>query len=496
MNTETYDLLVIGGGINGVGIGRDAAGRGLKVLLCEKDDLASHTSSAATKLIHGGLRYLEYYEFRLVREALAEREVLLRLAPHIIWPLRFVAAHDRHLRPAWMMRLGLFLYDHIGGRRTLPGSVGVDLRKDPVGLPLKSDFERAFIYSDCWVDDARLVSFNAQSLRALGGHVATRTELVTARRDGDIWRAQLKDRQSDTMREVAARVLVNAGGPWVQQVVTGALGFNVSHSVRLIKGSHIVVPKLFDGPQCYIFQHPDRRVIFAIPYEERFTLIGTTDIPYGDTPGKPEISEEEITYLCSAVSRYFKREVTPAQVAWTYSGVRPLYDDGQSDPSAITRDYVLALDDNGPPALSIYGGKITTYRRLAEHALEKIERFFPGIKRPWTASTPLPGGDLGGLDFAAYCTDLCRRYSELEPALLRGYARRYGSLTENLLGDAKRTADLGHSFGGQLYAREVDYLRREEWAQTAEDILWRRTKRGLHLPRGGAEELGTWLTQH
>lgn len=492
---DLFDLLVIGGGINGVGIGRDAAGRGLRVLLCEKDDLASHTSSAATKLIHGGLRYLEYYEFRLVREALAEREVLLRLAPHIIWPLRFVAPHDRHLRPLWLMRIGLFLYDHIGGRRTLPGSIGVDLRRDAVGKPLRPEFERGLIYSDCWVDDARLVSLNAMGIRDLGGRVLTRTRLVSARREGEHWLAVLEDRQGGR-QEYRARALVNAGGPWVRQVVTGALGFNVSHQVRLVKGSHIVVPRLFEGSHCYIFQHPDRRVIFAIPYEEHFTLVGTTDIPLDGEPRKPTITTDEIEYLCGAVSRYFARPVTPADVVWTYSGVRPLYDDGRTDPSAVTREYVFDLDAKGPPVLSVYGGKITTYRKLAEHAMERLAPFFPGLKPAWTAHAPLPGGDLGGRDFEGFLADLAGSYPSLDAGLLRGLARRHGTLARRVLGDARTMADLGLDFGGQLHEREVEYLRREEWAIEAEDILWRRTKRGLHLPPGGAERLAQWLSSH
>jgi len=491
--TTPHDLLVIGGGINGVGIGRDAAGRGLKVLLCERDDLASHTSSAATKLIHGGLRYLEYYEFRLVREALAEREVLLKLAPHIIWPLRFVLPHDTHLRPAWMIRAGLFMYDHLSRLRSLPGTESVNLRQHPVGQPLKPDFTRGFIYSDCWVDDARLVSFNAQSIRELGGTVLTRTACIGARRDGELWRATLRDMASGTTRDVSARAIVNAAGPWVREVVTGALGFNVTNNVRLIKGSHIVVPRLFEGPQCYIFQHPDKRVIFAIPYEDRFTLVGTTDIPLDGEPRKPEIDAEEISYLCDAVSRYFSKRVTPAEVAWTYSGVRPLYDDGQSDPSAVTRDYVLDLDDKGPPALSVYGGKITTYRRLAEQAMEKLAPFFPGMGASWTAGGILPGGDLKGHTFEGYVEELRRRHPLIDGKLLHDWARRYGSLTEKLIGEARSMSDLGEDFGGSLFEREVEYLVEHEWARGVDDVLWRRTKRGLHMPPGGAQRLAGWF---
>jgi glycerol-3-phosphate dehydrogenase len=490
-----YDLLIIGGGINGIGIARDAAGRGLQVLLCEKGDLAGATSSASTKLIHGGLRYLEQYEFRLVREALAEREVLLRLAPHIIRPLTFVMPHDVHLRPAWMIRIGLVLYDHLGGRRTLPGSSALDLRKHPAGRPLKPEFHRGFAYSDCWVDDARLVMLNAVALRELGGTVLTRTAVATARRADGLWQATILDQRSRASRTVAARAIVNAAGPWVHDVVTETLALNTANQVRLIKGSHIVVPRLFAGEQAYIFQHPDRRVIFAIPYEERFTLIGTTDIPVEREPEIPAITTDEIAYLCEAVSRYFAVPVTPASVVWTYSGVRPLYDDGESDPSTITRDYVLDLDANGPPALSVYGGKITTYRRLAEHTLEKLSAFFPGLKPAWTQNGTLPGGDLGAPGLAGFAADLGRAYPTLDSALLLAYARRYGSRTRDLLGDTRTPADLGEAFGGALYAREVDWLMREEWAETPEDVLWRRTKRGLHLPPGGTETLALWMAK-
>ncbi|HUN50473.1 MAG TPA: glycerol-3-phosphate dehydrogenase [Candidatus Sulfotelmatobacter sp.] len=495
LSDSPYDLLVIGGGINGVGIARDAAGRGLGVLLCEKSDLASATSSASTKLIHGGLRYLEHYEFRLVREALAEREVLLRLAPHIIRPLTFVMAHDAHLRPAWMIRIGLLLYDHLGGRRTLAGSRGINLHRDPAGRPLKPAFHRGFTYSDCWVDDARLVVLNAIAVRTLGGTVLTRTAVADARRIDGLWHATVIDQRDRTSRTVTARAVVNAAGPWVHEAVTGVLRLESANQVRLIKGSHIVVPRLFTGEQAYIFQHPDRRVIFAIPYEERFTLIGTTDIPVAHEPHEVAIDDDEIAYLCEAVSRYFTVPVTPASVVWTYSGVRPLYDDGKSDPSAITRDYVLELDAGGAPALSVYGGKITTYRRLAEHALEKLAPFFPGLKPAWTRHGALPGGDLGTAGVADFADGLARAYPGLDRALLAAYARRHGSRTRDLLGDAKGAADLGEDFGGALYAREVEWLLREEWAETAEDVLWRRTKRGLHLTPGGREKLALWLSQ-
>lgn len=490
-----FDLLVIGGGINGAGIARDAAGRGLSVLLVEKSDLASATSSAATKLIHGGLRYLEQYEFRLVREALAEREVLLHLAPHIIWPLRFVMPHDAHLRPAWMIRIGLFLYDHLGGRTTLPGTSRVDLAHGPEGRELKPAFTRGFAYSDCWVDDARLVVLNAVSVRDLGGSVLTRTSLTGARRDGDLWQAQLRDETTGEVRTVAARGLVNAAGPWVGQVLSGAIGRNTTASVRHIKGSHIVVPRLFEGTHAYIFQHPDKRVIFAIPYQDRFTLVGTTDIPYEGDLAKPEIDQGEIVYLCEAVSRYFAKPVTPADVVWTYSGVRPLYDDGSADPSAVTRDYVLEIEGERPPLLSVYGGKLTTYRKLAEHAMERLAPFYPGLKPAWTHDGVLPGGDFAGRPFKGLVTDLVAAFPGIDRALLASFARRHGTRTIAMLGDARGSADLGRDFGGGLYAREIDWLVREEWALSAEDVLWRRTKLGLHLPPGGAQQVARFMAE-
>lgn len=492
---RVFDLLVVGGGINGVGIARDAAGRGLAVLLAEKGDLARATSSAATKLIHGGLRYLEQYEFRLVREALAEREVLLHMAPHIIWPLRFVLPHDRHLRPAWMIRVGLFLYDHLGGRTILPGSVGVDLTRAPEGRPLKDDYRKGFAYSDCWVDDARLVVLNAVALRDLGGVVLTRTSLVTARREGELWRATLKNERTGEIQEVAARGLVNAAGPWVGSVLSGALGINARAQVRHVKGSHIVVPKLYDGAHAYIFQHPDGRVIFAIPYEGRFTLVGTTDIPYQGDLEQPTIDGAETEYLCNAVSRYFATPITPEEVVWSYSGVRPLYDDGSADPSEITRDYVLQLDEGRPPLLSVYGGKLTTYRRLAEHAMEKLEPYYPGLKPAWTSGPPLPGGDFGGRSFDALVADLVSTYPAIDRALLASLARRQGTRSRAVLGDARTVADLGRDFGGGLYAREIEYLVANEWAETADDILWRRTKLGLHLPPGGAQQVARYLAE-
>ncbi|WP_374442806.1 glycerol-3-phosphate dehydrogenase [Stella sp.] len=480
--TGLFDLAVIGGGINGAGIARDAAGRGLSVLLVEADDLARATSSASSKLIHGGLRYLEQYEFRLVREALTEREVLLAMAPHIIWPLAFALPHQPHLRPAWMIRAGLFLYDHLGGRRKLPGSRGVDLRRTGYGAGLRPELTRGFVYSDCWVDDARLVVLNAMDAQRLGTDVRTRTECVSARRAGGHWELRLRRRDA-TEAAVAARALVNAAGPWADRVAGTVMGANRTPPLRHIKGSHIVVPRVHDGDHALILQNQDRRVVFVIPYEGRFSLIGTTDVAIAGDPAGVSASPEEIAYLCGAASQYLAKPVTPADVVWTYAGVRPLYDDGSANPSAVTRDYVLKLeaDAGEAPALHVFGGKITTYRRLAEHALEKLATVLPGLKPAWTAGSSLPGGDMADADFDGFCTGLARRYPGLDPAWLRRLARRHGTMASDVLGDARTPPDLGQHFGAGLYAREIDRLRRAEWAEAADDVLWRRTKEGLHL---------------
>lgn len=487
---EPYDLLIVGGGINGAGIARDAAGRGLSVLLVEKGDLAGATSSASTKLVHGGLRYLEQYEFRLVRESLAEREVLLRLAPHIIWPLRFVMPHEPHLRPAWMIRIGLWMYDHIGGRRSLPGSHSVNFAEDRAGGPLKPRFRQGFDYSDCWVDDARLVVLNAVGARDKGATILTRTALTGAARDGALWRATLSDG-----RTVSARSMVNAAGGWVRDLLTDTLGQKPRNKIRLIKGSHIVVRRIFAGEHAYIFQNDDRRIIFAIPYEGGFTLIGTTDVAV-EGHEKPTASPGEIAYLCVAASRYFREVVRPEDVVWSYAGVRPLYDDGENDPSAITRDYVLDLDARGgqAPLLSVYGGKITTFRRLAEHALEKLAPHFPGTRPAWTANGALPGGDLGR-PFDAFVSELARDYPALDLVWLRQLARRHGSRAKLLLGATKTRAELGQDFGAGLYAIEIDWLRREEWAVEAEDVLWRRTKCGLHMSEAQRAAVADWMAR-
>ncbi|HEX6959140.1 MAG TPA: glycerol-3-phosphate dehydrogenase [Ferrovibrio sp.] len=501
MQSEPADLLVIGGGVNGTGIARDAAGRGLKVLLAERNDLASGTSSAATKLIHGGLRYLEQYEFRLVRESLGEREVLWHMAPHIIWPLRFVLPHHPGLRPAWMIRLGLFFYDHLSSRQTLPGSIGLDLAdNDPRGLPLKPQFKCGFEYSDCWVDDARLVALNAMSARQLGATILTRTAVTAAQRVDGLWRVTLTDQESGQSSEVAARGIVNAAGPWVRETLTGAFGVNPKNAIRLVKGSHIVTRRLYQGDHCYIFQNADGRIIFAIPYEHDFTLVGTTDIAVERLDGPPKISEEETTYLLAAASEYFRQPLTRDMIVWSYAGIRPLYDDGENNPSSVTRDYVLDLSA-GPsgkdtPLLSVYGGKLTTYRRLSEHVMEKIAPFYPNLGKSWTGKQPLPGGDLGGMDFDTFAEDLTRRYPQFQPAWLRRLARRHGTSVPALLGDAKATADLSDNFGGGLYAREVDWLMRQEWAREADDVLWRRTKCGLWCSAADRERLTLWMAQH
>ena len=469
---DSYDILVIGGGINGTAIARDAAGRGLRVLLCERDDLAQHTSSASTKLIHGGLRYLEQYEFRLVREALKEREVLLRAAPHIIWPMRFVLPYDEGLRPKWMLRAGLFLYDHIGGRESLPGTRTVDLHAAPHAGILEERLKTGFEYSDCWVEDARLVVLNAVDARARGADILTRTEVRGLSAAPDGFAATLADG-----RTVRARCVVNAAGPWVDEVLGRIDHKDNDAGLRLVKGSHIVVPKLFDHGDAYIFQNADGRVIFAIPYERDYTLIGTTDVPYLPEEGKPEASSEEIAYLCEAASEYLERDITPDDVAWTYSGVRPLYDDKSEDASAVTRDYVLDIDTfEGLPLLSVYGGKITTSRKLGEHAVDKLEPYFAGLVGPaWTREAHLPGGDMPNDDFEAFLAATRLRHPDIPGTLLFRLCRLYGTRVAELVA-------LGTDvLPGEILSGEVAYLIREEWVEAPDDILWRRTKRGLHM---------------
>jgi glycerol-3-phosphate dehydrogenase len=498
---ERYDLAIIGGGINGCGIARDAAGRGLSVLLAEAGDLGGATSSASTKLIHGGLRYLEYWEFRLVSEALAEREALLRIAPHIIWPLEFVLPHESHLRPAWMIRAGLFLYDRLGGRTSLAHARSVELDRDGYGKGLKPEFARGFSYFDCWVDDARLVVLNARSAVEHGAVVLPRTRVTRARRSGDIWQVELRTARGE-QRVVTARVLVNAAGPWVRSVLEREVGMASPGAVRLVKGSHIVVPRIHDRRHAFILQNPDRRVVFMIPYEREFTLIGTTDVTVREdevmTGSEPRASEAEIAYLCEAASRYAEAPVRPEHVRWSYSGVRPLYDDGSANPSAVTRDYHLVLDAGPPPLVSVFGGKITTYRKLAEHVLDDLKRWFPNTRR-WTHSRPLPGGDFhrgnetSGFD--ELFEDLSERYPHLPGVLIARLARRHGGLAAQVLGAAQTEAELGEHFGGGLYEVEARWLIAHEWAREPEDILWRRTKCGLHMTDAERARFAQWLPQ-
>lgn len=481
-----FDIAVVGGGINGAGIAADAAGRGLRVLLAEQGDLAGATSSASSKLIHGGLRYLEHYEFRLVREALAEREVLLAKAPHIIWPMRFVLPHIPGLRPRWMIRSGLVLYDHLYPRARIPASRGLDLTRDPAGRPLAAEFTSGFSYWDCWVDDARLVVLNARQAAGSGAQICTRTRVAAAVPDGHGWKITLVT--AGASRDVRTRVLVNAAGPWVDAVdrLSEGPARRNSARVRLVKGSHVVVPRIPGADDAYLMQSPDRRVVFVLPYEERFSIIGTTDVDYPGDPAAVAIDAAEESYLLELASRFFRTPITAAQIVWRYSGVRPLYDDETADPSAITRDYRLeaSLPGAGSPRLSVYGGKVTTYRRLAEEALSKIAPHLPGMSGAWTRSATLPGGDTGP-DFDAFVLDLRSRYGWLDALHLRRIARRHGSLTREVLGDAKGQGDLGQHIGEGLYEREIVYLRDHEWARTADDVLWRRTKIGLHLATRG-----------
>ncbi|TGV26148.1 glycerol-3-phosphate dehydrogenase [Mesorhizobium sp. M4B.F.Ca.ET.143.01.1.1] len=490
-----HDIFVIGGGINGCGIARDAVGRGFSVFLAEMNDLASGTSSGSTKLIHGGLRYLEFYEFRLVREALMEREVLWKNAPHIIWPMRFVLPYAEGLRPAWLIRLGLFLYDHIGGRKLLPATKTLDMARDPAGKPLKPLFRKAFEYSDGWVNDARLVALNARDAADRGAIIRTRTKVVGARRDGDLWAIRLEDVRTGETEEVKARLLVNAAGPWVDHVLSATVGQNDVHNVRLVQGSHIVIAKKFDDPRAYFFQNKDGRIIFAIPYEEEFTLIGTTDRDYPGDPHEVKISDTEIDYLCAAASEYFAQAVERSDIVWTYSAVRPLYDDGASKAQEATRDYVLKSDggEGAAPIINAFGGKITTYRRLSESMLEKIEGFLGKRGKRWTADAPLPGGNFPATGFEAQVAKLKSAYPFLDQRLARRLTRLYGTLAQAVLGLAKSNADLGRNFGADLYEAEVRYLVQNEWALTAEDVLWRRTKRGLHLSREQAATLDEFM---
>ena len=492
MLASHYDLAVIGGGVNGAGIARDAAGRGLSVLLVEQHDLAAHTSSASSKMIHGGLRYLEHYEFGLVRKALQEREILLASAPHIIRPLRVVMPHDAGQRPAWMIRLGLFLYDHLARRERLPGSGGVDFRRHPAGAGLRPDFPRGFVYSDAWVQDARLVVLNAVDARERGADIVTRTALVGARRRADSWLLDLRAADG-AVRSVQARLVVNAAGPWVGTLLGGPLGVATRHALRLVKGSHIVVPRLFDHDFGYLFQNPDGRVVFALPFEERFTLIGTTDVDYDGDPAQAAISAEEIDYLCDTANRYLARPVTPAQVVWTFAGVRPLLDDAANNAARVTRDYRLELDETGAPVLSVFGGKLTTYRKLAEQAVDRIVPRLGG-GAAWTAGAVLPGGDIEGGDLPAFEARLRRQYPFLAPALARRLAASYGTRALRILNGIDSAAALGAPVVADLYPCELCYLVQHEFAHTAQDILWRRTHLGLTASPDAAARLEAWLS--
>ncbi len=494
------DLLIVGGGINGAGIARDAAGRGLSVVLCDKDDLAAHTSSASTKLIHGGLRYLEHYEFGLVRKALIEREVLLRSAPHIMWPMRFVMPHDKGQRPAWMIRAGMLVYDYLAKREILPGSGSIDLRTHAAGKPLKPEFSKGFIYSDGWVDDARLVVLNAMDAAEKGASVFTHTICTSAVRDGDHWAATLRASDGNEM-QVHARGLVNAAGPWAAQFLQQAAHRPSAKSLRLIKGSHIVVKKLFDHPYAYIFQNPDGRIVFAIDYEQDFTLIGTTDIEYTGDTDKVVIDQDEIDYLCTLTERYFRKPLKPSDVVWSYSGVRPLLEDESSNASEITRDYSLAMDGDTAPLLSVFGGKITTFRKLAEEAVDMIAPRLGNQRGAWTADACLPGGDLFGstpqnrsvLEFDAYVHGLQKQYAWLAPKVVSRYARAYGIRIHKLLGGKRSLADMGEPLAEGLYTAELEYLMNFEWASSSADILWRRSKLGLHVPPETAQKIDSWI---
>ncbi len=495
MTEPDTDIFVIGGGINGCGIARDAAGRGYKVALAEMNDFGSGTSSGSTKLVHGGLRYLEHYEFRLVREALMEREVLWAMAPHIIWPMRFVLPfHKGGVRPAWLIRLGLFLYDHLGGRKLLPPTKSLDMLRDPAGKPLKPLFTKAFEYSDGWVDDARLVVLNARDAAERGASILPRTKVIRAEQRDGTWSVELEDTLSGTRRIMTARMLVNAAGPWVDQVLSNTMGRNGRPTVRLVQGSHIVVKKKFDDPRAYFFQNPDNRIIFAIPYQQDYTLIGTTDRDFGSDPKKVEISQEEINYLCSAASEYFQDPVRPEDIVWTYSAVRPLYDDGASKAQEATRDYVLKTDDSaGAPLLNVFGGKLTTYRRLAEHALEKVGEAIGTKGRPWTAGSHLPGGDFPATGYEDQVQKLLAAFPFLAQPHARRLVRAYGTDTFEMLSGATSPSDLGELFGGDLYGREVDWLIAREWAYGTDDILWRRTKQGLRLSKDQVHALEEYM---
>ena len=510
------DLFVIGGGINGCGIARDAAGRGLSVTLVEMNDLASATSSASTKLFHGGLRYLEYFEFRLVREALIERETLLRAMPHISWPMRFVLPYHPDMRfdsetptsrllgavmpwmkgrrPAWLIRLGLFMYDHLGGRKILPGTTSLNLRTAPEGMPLQDKFETAYEYSDCWVEDSRLVVLNARDAEARGANIMVNTKVLSAERVDGLWQVTIQDMDTGTTQTVQARMLINAGGPWVGDIIQTKIRVNSREGVRLVRGSHIVTPRLYDHDKCYFFQGEDGRIIFAIPYERDFTLIGTTDQDHPDPSEPPVCTEAEQEYLCAFASKYFKKPVTRDEIVWTYSGVRPLYDDGAQSATAATRDYTLKVDaEGGAPVLNVFGGKITTYRRLAESAMEKVAEHFSDLPGPWTAGVALPGGDFSVDGVDGLIEGLMADYGFLTLDWARRLVRAYGTEARIILGDASQVSDLGSEFGATLTERELEWLMDKEYARTAQDVIWRRNKLGLRLNSDQVERIDAWM---
>ena len=514
-SSDAFDLFVIGGGINGCGIARDAAGRGLSVCLAEMNDLASATSSASTKLFHGGLRYLEYWEVRLVRESLIERETLLRAMPHISWPMRFVLPYHEDMRfegatptskllntvmpwmkgrrPAWLIRAGLFMYDTLGGRKLLPGTESIDLRKAPEGAPLQDRFLKAYEYSDCWIEDSRLVVLNARDAEARGAEINVRTRVTSARQEGGVWSVTMQP-EDGPARTVRAKMIVNAGGPWVEDIIRNTVRVNSSEGVRLVRGSHIITKRLFDHDKCYFFQGEDGRICFAIPYETDFTLIGTTDQEHDDLSQRPVCTPEETRYLCDFVSAYLKKTIGPEDVVRTYSGVRPLYDDGAKSATAATRDYVLSVDKSaGAPILNVFGGKITTYRRLAESAMEKIVPFFEGTPSKWTAGVALPGGDFPVDGVPVLIARLVERYPFLTHAWARRLIRAYGTDAVEVLGDAEEKGDLGEHFGATLTEREAAYLMDTEYARRAEDIVWRRSKLSLRMDEAQIARLDDWM---
>lgn len=495
MLERSFDIAIIGGGINGCGIARDAAGRGASVFLCDKGDLAGATSSASTKLIHGGLRYLEYYQFRLVYEALIEREVLLKAAPHIIRPLRFVLPHHSGLRPAWFIRLGLFVYDHLRGRQILAPTRSLDLSSDPAGDSLRPEFRRAFEYSDCWVEDSRLVVLNAIDAAERGAVIHPRTEVISAKRVADRWQVELSEADTRRTYRISARALVNAAGPWVADVAARVGG--APHApVRLVKGSHIVVPRQFDHDRAYIFQNPDGRVIFAIPFEQDFALIGTTDVEFVGDPADAAISREETEYLCAAASEYFRNPVQPSQVLASFAGVRPLFDDGASEAKALSRDYVLKLDaaeGGNAPLVTIYGGKITTYRRLAERVLAMLAQHLPRMEGAWTADASLPGGNFPIDGFEAEVAKIVAACPSCDARRARRLVRAYGTRAMQIVRDIRAPADWGRDFGADLSEREVLYLMDHEWARTAQDVLWRRSRLGLVATQTQADALDEWM---